>query len=146
MILNTLHRKRSLQLRISLVNKTKSAVSCGSGHIYWRNTYWKTCFLCSDNSFEGIIDFLWGAWSPNPTNTTCVFHGSFHVVSTWNARGVFVRKKPWKKGYYCLTIANWSLTDFNQLISFYTPWKHQKTSDFLMLSGGIERNQWHEID
>ena len=25
------------------------------------------------------------------------------------------------------------------LVSFYTPWKHQKTSDFLMFSGGIER-------
>ena len=27
----------------------------------------------------------------------------------------------------------------------YTPWKYQKTSGFLMFSGGIERNQWHEM-
>ena len=31
------------------------------------------------------------------------------------------------------------------LASFYTPWKHQKTSGFLMFSGGIERDQWHEM-
>ena len=28
---------------------------------------------------------------------------------------------------------------------FYTPWKHQKASGFLMFSRGIERDQWHEI-
>ena len=30
------------------------------------------------------------------------------------------------------------------LISFDTPWKHQKTSGFVMISEGIERDQWHE--
>ena len=29
------------------------------------------------------------------------------------------------------------------LISFYAPWKHQKTSDFLVFSESIERDQWH---
>ena len=32
-----LHRKWSFPLRISSVNVTKSAGSCGFGHIYWRN-------------------------------------------------------------------------------------------------------------
>ena len=36
-------------------------------------------------------------------------------------------------------------THFMPLISFYTPWKHQKTSDLLMFLGGIERCQWHEM-
>ena len=31
-------------------------------------------------------------------------------------------------------------TDF-----FYTPGLHQKTSGFLMFSGGIKRDQWHEM-
>ena len=31
------------------------------------------------------------------------------------------------------------------LVYFYTPWKHQKTSVFLMFLGGIERDQWHEM-
>ena len=31
------------------------------------------------------------------------------------------------------------------LISFYTPWKHQRTSGFLMFPGWRERDQWHEM-
>ena len=31
------------------------------------------------------------------------------------------------------------------LISFDTPWKHQKTGGFMMFSGGIKRDQWHEM-
>ena len=38
------------------------------------------------------------------------------------------------------------LTHFTVLISFYTPWKQQKTYCFLMFSEGIERDQWHEMD
>ena len=37
------------------------------------------------------------------------------------------------------------LTPFMPLASIYTPWKHKKTGDFLMFSGGIERDQWHEM-
>ena len=28
---------------------------------------------------------------------------------------------------------------------FYTPGKHQKTNGFLIFSGGLEREQWHEM-
>ena len=31
------------------------------------------------------------------------------------------------------------------LISFDIPWKHQKTSGFLMFSRGIKRDQWYEM-
>ena len=31
------------------------------------------------------------------------------------------------------------------LASFYTPWKHYKTKDFIMFSAGTEKNHWHEI-
>ena len=34
-------------LRISSVNVTKSVVSRGFGHIYWRNPKWKTLFFCA---------------------------------------------------------------------------------------------------
>ena len=34
------------------------------------------------------------------------------------------------------------LTNFMPLASFYTPRKYRR---FLMFSGGIERNQWHEM-
>ena len=36
------------------------------------------------------------------------------------------------------------LTHFMPVVSFYTPWKHQETWDFLIFSGEIERDQWHE--
>ena len=32
-----------------------------------------------------------------------------------------------------------------RLVSFYIPWKHQKTKGFPMLLTGIEINQWHEM-
>ena len=37
------------------------------------------------------------------------------------------------------------LTHFMSLVSFNTPWKHQKTSSFLMFSGGIQKDQWREM-
>ena len=37
------------------------------------------------------------------------------------------------------------LTHFMPLISFDTPWKHQKIRGFMMFSGGIKRDQWHEM-
>ena len=42
-----LHKKWSFPLRISSVNATKSVVSCGFCHSYWRNPYWKTSFFCA---------------------------------------------------------------------------------------------------
>ena len=38
------------------------------------------------------------------------------------------------------------LTYLIPLVSLYTPWKHQKTSGFLMFSEDIERDQWYEMD
>ena len=37
------------------------------------------------------------------------------------------------------------LAHFMPLVSFDTPWKYQKPFGFLILSGGIERDQWHEM-
>ena len=37
------------------------------------------------------------------------------------------------------------INPFNPIGSFYTPSKHQKIFDFLMFSGGVERDQWHEM-
>ena len=42
----SLHTKKiSFPLSISSVSETKSKVSCGFGHIYWRNPSWKTSFF-----------------------------------------------------------------------------------------------------
>ena len=37
------------------------------------------------------------------------------------------------------------LTHFMPLVFFYTPWK-QQARGFLMFSGGIEKDQWNEIE
>ena len=55
---NSLHKKWSFPLRISSGNVTKSAVSSGFGHIYYRNPYWKTSFLCSDWSSKSWTKYL----------------------------------------------------------------------------------------
>ena len=41
----TLHKNWTFPLSISAAIVTKSAISSGFGHIYWRNLYWKTSFL-----------------------------------------------------------------------------------------------------
>ena len=44
--------KSSFLLRITSVNEAKSTVSCGFGHIYWRNSQRKTSFFvqCKSNT------------------------------------------------------------------------------------------------
>ena len=44
-----LHKKWSFPLRISWVNAIKSTVSCGFGHIYWRNPLGKISFSAQWN-------------------------------------------------------------------------------------------------
>ena len=50
----------------------------------------------------------------------------------------------WVK-YTSLLLHTLYLTHFMPLVSFYSPWKRQKTSSFLIFLGGIERDQWHEM-
>ena len=45
----TMHKQWSFSLRISSVNVTKSAFSCGFGHIYWRKPHWKILFFVQCN-------------------------------------------------------------------------------------------------
>ena len=37
------------------------------------------------------------------------------------------------------------LTHFKPMFPFYTPWKRQKTRDFLTFSGFTEREHWPEM-
>ena len=54
----SLHKKWSFPLKISSVNVTRSAVSDGYGHIYWRNPWWKTSFFVQCVLFVSISLFL----------------------------------------------------------------------------------------
>ena len=40
---------------------------------------------------------------------------------------------------------NVTLTSFMTVASFYTPWQHHKTRDYLVLPGGLERHHLHEM-
>ena len=46
--------------------------------------------------------------------------------------------------YYSTTIHK-MLIYFMPRVSFYSTWKYQKTSGFLMFFGGIQRKHWHGI-
>ena len=43
-------------------------------------------------------------------------------------------------------LQNSQLTHVMPLVFFFTSWKHQKARGVLRFSGGIERDQWHEMD
>ena len=51
-----LHKKWSFPLRISSINVTKSVVSCGFRHIYWRNPKWKTSFFVHDRDLWNSVN------------------------------------------------------------------------------------------
>ena len=53
----SLHNKWSFSLRISLVNMTKFAGTCGFSQIYWTNPWWKTLFLVQCNKFLNKLRF-----------------------------------------------------------------------------------------
>ena len=44
-----------------------------------------------------------------------------------------------------IVLSETTLTHFMPLVSFYTPWEHLKTFNFLMFSGGIKREQWQDM-
>ena len=50
---NTLHKKWSFPLGISSVNVT--TVSCGFGHIYWRNPWRKTSFFVQWHQCQSLF-------------------------------------------------------------------------------------------
>ena len=56
--------KWSFPLRISSVNVTKFAVSCGFGHIYWRNPRWKTLFFVQWKFYFFNVNFLLPVFFP----------------------------------------------------------------------------------
>ena len=47
--------------------------------------------------------------------------------------------------FYTVTQSENFLYVFHCSVSTTLPWKHQKTRGFAMFSGGIEKDQWHEM-
>ena len=77
-----------------------------------------------------------------------VFSGEFCEI-IFNC--IFFTEHLWttaSEGRWDCCLNNWRsfvLRKFITVISFYTPWKHQKTFGFLMFSGVIEIQQWLEM-
>ena len=102
-------------MRISLVNVTKSLVSCGFGHIYWRNPQWKTSFfvqwkisstyarkmLCLDysNLHQSTIDYA--------VNYASLLEGIYflYMVLEMNVlNGIFYKRKMFQLKYHWVQI------------------------------------------
>ena len=79
-----LRKKWSFPLRISSVNVTKSAVSCGFGHIYWRNLSWKTSFfvqcLLLGNRISSLITEIYSYWKTRAWLYCNVFNKKCNIV------------------------------------------------------------------
>ena len=57
-----------------------SAVSCGFGHIYWRNTYWKTSFFFAVIKLQKpcVNGFIFPVrWLEDPGSSLCLMFFTF---------------------------------------------------------------------
>ena len=68
---------------------------------------------------------------------------AFHYLLK-HCRLQYYKKKYRPRFLTALKLLTNMLTYFKQLISLYTPRKHQKAGSFLIFSGGIESGQWEK--
>ena len=64
----SLQKKWSFLIRISSGNVTKSTLSCGFDHIYWRNPLWETWFFVHRVTKVYILNFNFSFLCPSVTN------------------------------------------------------------------------------
>ena len=109
--------------------------------------------------------------SANGTNSRKASHIVYIMPRSWNAliAHILVSKKFWKKtsrwcwskrkiimlfvqlltkgvSKYWASVLKWILTHFSPMFYFYTPWKRQKTFDFLTFSMVIDMKHWFKMD
>ena len=72
----------------------------------------------------------------------------YYVGNFWNSQSYFTQTLVKTKKLPNFPKFFGQLTHFMPLVSFYTPWKYQKTRCFLIFSGGVERplsvNLWSQ--
>ena len=100
-------QKMKFSLSISSVNVTKSAVSCGFSHIYWRNPQWKTSFFVQCNILVSVFILKLSILNNNSYSMKlCHFYynlsrGSFRV----KIRPILLDMLPWQlRCSYLLTL------------------------------------------
>ena len=113
-----------------------------------------------------ITTVLPTASAPIPDNWRNCFN-KYYLLRMWDSiseaaswreclQGKALSMKSWIKEISCCFLLNIhlgslqnftsNLTHFQPVFHFYAPWKHQKTSGFLMFSGGIEIEHWLKMD
>ena len=79
----TLHKKWSFQLRISSVNVTKSTISCGFDHIYWKIHLLSSaiCYLMHCSLFSAFRSFLYSdrIWTREFSFSVVLYRESGHI-------------------------------------------------------------------
>ena len=86
-------KKWNFLFRISSVNVTKSAISCGFGHIHWRNPQWNTSFFVQYELLIPIIleivspYMLWQYYLKNKkTPFAALVFTNIFLLCSWNLK------------------------------------------------------------
>ena len=91
-------------------------------------------FLTAWSTFLSIVfyTFSFSTWE--------LLHNTLKKMMKHKAKVIMIMMLSYRQTCWNFWINKFPVTHFMPLISFYTPWKHQKTSGFLMFSGDIERD------
>ena len=104
----SVYKKWSFALRISSVNVTKSAVSCGFGQIYWKNPWWKTSlfvqWLCSTHQNQLSYLIVLPCWVSSTSLPSFISDSMLRVIN-----GNF------KNGISKQTYDSWNLSEIQKL-------------------------------
>ena len=110
------------------------------------NIYDKAFFAKIDNSFYLAANRFRKKRSIVDVRLGSKYASDLYVLMMKLLPAVFVTKQAKKPSNICVAYFHrLEINPFYAIASFYTFLSHQKSSGFLMFSGGIERDQWHEI-
>ena len=84
-----------------------------------------SCFYIPTKIKRELLSYLFFFW-PNVSIDKADFSLPSSIIAIWNIYQYFYR--------FVFKIF-WVSIYFMPLVSFYTPWKHQKTRDFVMFEG-----------
>ena len=111
-------------------------------HLSWNILF---TFLCNPDILRTLLySPLWYILKNNHIQNPIEYLRWSILLRTLCNYSIF--RRPIYSNHSLIEFVSYSLIHFMPLVSFYTSWKHQKISGFLMFLGGIERDHWHEMD
>ena len=117
-------KKWSFPLRISSVNVTKSAVSCGFGHIYWRNME-NFIFLCSASQFHRVLQicsnecWIRARWIIDKNNNVYKTKMTETIHMLILQHQILKAQKSFNHDEYCYHIKQFTMTSANSYCSIH---------------------------